>query len=936
MAAALANIAKSASSMVGSSGPSKSPAEDKYTLLESVNVEENIKNIGDEILKTFAKERMQGIDQIKSNPEDFKKQIRKDLIYIYYKHGGKNSYGKYPVIFKPDSLRDDIKEKILSSWYAALDLRKNDIINNGLKYLLENHDKIIPKSSSNKGGGLTSALSGLGGKLAGLKGKVTGDTKIQKDILKKMGSDNPNEQEGEQNTQIQGNDTPERGDEFYFKKLVEYKTQLFSENVIKIKKTKYYASGSQAVKLHNRILYKVIRHYSGIPRKYLSTTLRRIILGDDAIGYISQYKTKKKYTPSPNKVIGIYDLFIAQITNLKDGEIAYVITLPGNPKETEQYELPEGGEFNGNYSYSVNGVNYDNVSYEKYHLYNHEKIPHFIKNRSSGLLFYRQINYGGGGDDKKIPNYMPTSYVWTKIKSHVQQDYRKLIKTNLEPLSEHIKEAFKDVFRVVNCDALTFFTSDDDQLNAARMMNEHLQNDFNKILELLCEKMPDNFAVNILQNYIKKNTDNFIQFLTGNVFQVKSSNANTANNFQSFVDAFLKHKSLQPELPPFFNFDKKFKGKNVEIDTYVDKLEACCKKGISNEDRNPYENNVPEIITGKEGAIHLAQSEGLPGFFESLMAPSSEKQYIELPVFELFKEQFMQCSDDVDLLAELFNMYSSRSIQFMQKVQMRFYVENAPMNAYIIKFILTKHKYTTKIISECIRHAADKKLSLTNKIPQLQPLDIPLDIQIYEYEYATGMSKYATFLIFCVSKTSLKNSKPDTGDSYYITLLNQVTEENDGIIINYISQYLNDNIIKEFVLTEKDKQKYNSELTKLFALNDTIQPPPIIIQDATDLPVMKVESSSLLNQANPSGNFTSGPVHGADVYSQNTTQENSNLNAAESTLQTGLNWFENVGRVDRIANEGVTIGDVDRSKDLNRGINSVLGFGRVLTSGLGQ
>lgn len=814
MAAALA---KGASSMLGSVGTSNPTSPEKYTLLKSVDVEENIKNIGDGILKTFAKEQMQDIDQIKSNPEDFKKQIRKDLIYIYYQHDETaDDNGKHPVLFNPEKVRYDIKKQILSSWYAALDLRKKYIINNGLKYLLENHDKIIPNPSSKKGGGLSSALSGLGSKmigakdsLSGLKGKVTGDqAKMQKDILKQMGSDDPNDAEdGEQDPKLQGDYNPknEYGDEFYFNKLVEYKTKLFSKNVTKNKKSQYFASGSQAVKLHQKILYKVIRHYSGIPRKYLSTTLRRIILGDDAIGYISQYKTRISYKRSPNKVTGIYDLFIAQITNLKDGVIKDVITLHED-------------------QVSQDGVVLEIV----------------------------------GGDDGKIPNYMPTSYVWKKIKSHVQQDYRKLIKTNLEPLSEHIKEAFKDVFRVVNCDALTFFS---DKKDAAKIMNDHLQNDFNKILEFMCEKMPDNFAVNILQNYIKNNTKNFIQFLTGNVFHTVSTNA---TKFQSFIDAFLNNTNLQPEFPQF-DYDKPFKGKNAEIDAYVEKLEACCKKEISDADRTPDNSKVPKIIIGEDVAIHLAQIEGLPGFFESLMAPSKDKQYIELPVFELFKEQFMQCSDDVALLAELFNMYSSRSIQFMQKVQGRFYIGNTQMNEYIIKFILTKHKYTTKIISECIRHVADIKLSLSKLSPEI--------VNIEEL-----ISKYATFLIFSVSKTSLKVTKPENGD--YINFFTEIHTEINNDTPNIIS----DPIISKLFIDEDGIKKYNSELTKLFALNDTIQPPPFIIQDAIANSVMEVEA-----QENPSGNSLNGQLNDAEVYSQNTngalpTQVNSNVNPNASTM----------------------------------------------------
>ena len=254
--------------------------------MESVNVEANIKDIGEKILDSFAKEQgVKGINQTENSTEEIKKQIRKDLIYIYYKHDETKN-----AIFDPENVRDDIKEKILSSWYAALSIRK-DIIMNELKFLLENHDKIIPNT-------LFKPICGDD------SDKTTGgNSTFQKELLKQMSHDESDESSDAKDTYQNGDINPEnkRGDDFYFEKMVEYKKKLVSNNIVKLKKNKYYASGFQAVKLHQTILNKVIKHYSGIPRNILSTTLRRIVLGDDAIGYISQYKTKKTYKHDPSK-----------------------------------------------------------------------------------------------------------------------------------------------------------------------------------------------------------------------------------------------------------------------------------------------------------------------------------------------------------------------------------------------------------------------------------------------------------------------------------------------------------------------------------------------------------------------------------------------------------------------------------------------------------
>ena len=726
----------------------------KYKFLEPVDVEKNGKKIGKEILGTFAEEQMKDIDQVIANPEEFKKQIRKDLVYIYYEH---EKTSPHNVIFDPKQVRDDIKTHILGIWYAALDLRKNNIIKD-LEFLLENHDKIIPNPSLKKGGGMfTDGISKLKGKFA--------DRKIQRDLLKEIDADT----------------TEDRGDEFYFNKLVEYKKKLFSNNIKVSKDPKYHASGSQAVELHKNILEKIIKHYSGIPRNYLSNTLRRIILGDDAIGYIRQYKTKITYNQSPNKANGIYDLFMGRLSKLI------------NPNNNIPIDLK---------SLSTD----DSVSIEKIYLENVEE----------SALSDVEPNKGGG---KTTLNSMPASYVWKYIKSYVSQDYRKLIKTNLEPLSAHIKDAFKDVFRVVNCDALTFFTAidsgGDDNKTANDAMNTHLQDGFEQILKLLCEKIPDNYAVNILQNYIKNNADVFVQFLTDNVFKDPPSPKNTASNFENYVNNFLNHPDVQPEFPTF-DFNKKYTN-NQDIEAYVTKLEKCCEKKLEDKDLSPDPSKVPKIIKGDDGAIHLTLNEGLPGMVESLAIPSKDKQYMELPVFEVFKEQFMQCSNDVGFLKELFNMYSSRSIQFMQKVQGQFSDENVPMDEYIMKFILTKHKYTTKIVSECIRHAADLYLNLHNKKKDTNNQDNKDNIK-------NLISNYTTLLIFSVSKTSLNVSKPDQSSDYIEFLAIFYTDfQNNADIQKTVST-----VNAVYSSLPEGKKDYNAVLTDLFALNDTIQPPPQI------------------------------------------------------------------------------------------------------------
>lgn len=403
----------------------------------------------------------------------------------------------------------------------------------------------------------------------------------------------------------------------------------------------------------------------------------------------------------------------------------------------------------------------------------------------------------GGASNSKIEKYIPTSYIWSKIKKHVQKKYRDLVKSSLESQSTHIKDAFKDVFRVVNCDALTFF----DSPNGEDTISEYLQKDFSSLLLLLCEKIPNKYATAILQNYLKSHFTSFINILDQDVFNINSETVHSVQNFESFATSLLTSEKLKPEVPKF-NYDKSFSS-NTKINEYVDKLEKCCKATISDSDRSPDEEKIPEILKVSENAIHLTLQTGLDGFLKSFLTPSKDKQYIELPVFEVFKKHFMQCSNDVEFLAELFNMYSARSITFMQKIEGQFFIENQQLNEYIIKFILTKHPYTVKIISECIKHTADLKLTLK---PEIEDQKTRL----------TTMNIYCGFLIYAVS------SPPDPTDADFFNHLTKEFENETIVNAAIIARKDNTNFIETEIvdnLSEKHKAQFSKDLKRIFALN---------------------------------------------------------------------------------------------------------------------
>jgi len=780
----------------------KDPSE-KYQLLESVDVEKNITHIGDEILKVLTPDRMKNIEEIKNNPENIKKQIRRDLIYIYYDHDNNEK-----VTFEPTKVRNDIKTQIIQKWYTGLKLRQNYIIND-LKYLLNNHDKIMEVASKQKGGGfsLKNGLSELKDRVSdgvsAVKNSVSSN--MTKNVLAEMQPDDLEQTDNiEQTDNTEPDDNKKKDPEFYFNELIKYKAMLLKTEIEIKKHSQYYTSGTQTVYLHSRILNKVLQHYSGIPRKYLSSTLRRILLGDNAIGYINLFKNKVPYNPNPTIIVGIYDLFMGRVTALGNEDIAKLI---GNKLEVgldikntiEKQYLPEGGSIDQNGDYIFNSTagfqRYKRDDYNDYSKSNtHFPNPFYDK---SGNKYYLEnpAFIGGNGE---IPNYMPTSYIWKRIKKYVQKEYKTFIKDSLNSNSTAIKDAFKDVFRVVNCDALRFYESPNTD-EISKYLNEY----YCEILETLCMQIPNNYAVNILQNCLKFGFTQITDLLKSEVFNVQPDTYHSVRDFSFFANAFLTSTQLRLESPAFY-YDKSYLG-NTKINEYVSKLEKCCKSKIEEIDRTPNDQTIPEILKVNAHAIHLTLKNGLDGLLSSFITPSPNKQYMELPVFEVLKKQFMQCSNDVAFLAELFNMYSARSITFMQKVQGQFFNENIELNQYILTCVLTKHPYTVKIVSECIKHTADLVLKIKTEF----------DAETIS-NYA---SIYCAILIYTASVTEFKSIKPSNNPKEENTYIQHmlVSYRNLSIQLGLTS---NDTIGAIFnQLTEKDKKTVNEDLKRIFALN---------------------------------------------------------------------------------------------------------------------
>ena len=485
----------------------------------------------------------------------------------------------------------------------------------------------------------------------------------------------------------------EKKNSILLNKLIEYKVNLFkSENFEKSKPLKRSATVSQVYDLHEKLITKILCNYAAIDRSILMGELRKIILGEDVMKEIEEYERKRRWIktkPKEEEPISdgprsIYHLFMDRLELLSD---------------IEKYKKPS------------------------------ESIVR--KKEPTGQI---------GGDDpeilppKKIPTFIPSTYVWEKIKKYVEKQIQVAIHHKLvlnKENTDSIQNAFKDVFIQSNCDSIDLESTKNEQ------MTEYFNNEYRALLNALCVNIPINYAAPILRNYVLRNFTDFSDFLA----TALSANANQvetyllgAFNYNSVVSKVVEDESIQPEYPELERI-KKYPDDIGKLGS----LDDSCNERKADKGLDSY--GVSEFL--KVENITSERS------VEDYVTPS-----ILLPAFDVYKEEFNQCTENMEFLKNLFNMYSARSIKFMHHIRAQFSGDKT--NDFIERYIITKHTYTMNILTECIRHATDIKVTLLNNFRK----DASEEEQQQNNEELTrSLSYYTAYLIYLASDTNINVEK---------------------------------------------------------------------------------------------------------------------------------------------------------------------------------
>jgi hypothetical protein len=324
----------------------------------------------------------------------------------------------------------------------------------------------------------------------------------------------------------------------------------------------------------------------------------------------------------------------------------------------------------------------------------------------------------------KIPIDIPSTYIWEKVQAYVEEkldkDISKKISSN-PGISSNIKTAFEETFLKMNCDCLDISPDN-------KKMTEYVNTEYSKILDGICKTIPKRYAASILQRYIERNFDTFVYFLNTTVFK----EGIVPKMFETF---FFQHSNVPSSL---------LKNKDVlPIHPTI-----VIQK---NDSGQPNSNSLCKVSDGVNmdttGLSDYLKSENI----KENSGINAYKPAIIKPVFNIMKEQFTQSTENEEFLKNLFNMYSQKCIQFIKQIQSQFDnaandtandTANDKVSDFIERFILTKHEYTTKLISECIKHVSDIKTTLVAKIennaemPAEQKLSKKSDLNVLLSQYA--------------------------------------------------------------------------------------------------------------------------------------------------------------------------------------------------------
>lgn len=725
--------------------------KEKYNFQDPGNIDENIKKIGDLIVQNIASEYINKAERI--NPVQIEGRIKTDLRKIYYEDPGIKK------------VKANIKEKICNAWYSALKGR-NERITKDLITLMQHRKEIEQQGNEQQGNDQqrSKMVGGTNTPLPSLS-EIKSDI-IKSDIMNSMSASASSDdltlasENATNATRPAVNPDPaqDKRNTAYFESYIAYKTKLFAIENYKNKPMTKSATVSQVYDLHENIVSKILCNYAVIDRPELMKHLQNLILSKKAISQLDHYKKKTQWFPSKTEestetlsTESIYTSFIKKIKAL------------GNTSNNTPSKLTTA--FN-------------------------KKVPK-IPVVERDVIPIPVLQTGGAQEQpkQKIPEYIPSTHIWDKIKVYVESQTRMLIEHNLNLNTDPIKRSFKEVFLQVNCDCLNIVDEKNEQ------MTDFFNREYHSILETLCKNIPDEEASLILQSYIVRNYPAFVDLLSS-VFEKEGNVADTfLFDYSSFASEILEHEDIKL-VPP--EIDRQSKSGPNDSDPPCD---------VRNGDNNLSNDKVPDFLAiegiGKERSI------------ADKVTPA-----ILLSVFNVYKDQFEQCTRDEPFLRELFDMYSSRCIKFMKQIRLQF--ENDGVNDYIEMYILTKHPYTSKIISESAKHAADIKASIAKK-PALTEEEEEDPVKIEEQKgtqdnFVRLISQYAAFLMHTGS--IVKPYIDTTVQNPFIGFIESQVSLFSNLVAPGLAKEINTEIIGR--ISPQEQAAYNTGLQKIFPVKKPV------------------------------------------------------------------------------------------------------------------
>jgi len=135
-----------------------------------------------------------------------------------------------------------------------------------------------------------------------------------------------------------------------------------------------------------------------------------------------------------------------------------------------------------------------------------------------------------GDENEDTGKLSPTMYDLGTIRNSVSKNMTKMITAKLKTIKTEITTKFTDTFYQANYDCFDF---DGDEI-----INEHLSSEFNATLKYLCEKIDEESAKSIFQNYVSRNKDELNLFFK-DLFDNKIDNVNFYLFDLSKVNSFI-------------------------------------------------------------------------------------------------------------------------------------------------------------------------------------------------------------------------------------------------------------------------------------------------------------------------------------------------------------------------------------------------------------